>query len=205
VDAARRARLRTEVNMFKQLLDRWPLAQQILQGRDGTGLEARSVRTRALRPKNHCASAARSVCPYCAVGCGQLLHVRDGKLINVEGNPDSPISRGNLCPKGAASFQLTVSPERQTKALYRRPGATAWEPIDQKKAMDMIADRVKKTRDSTFKAVARPPGMDHDVTVNKTLAIASLGGATLDNEWNYAQAKLFRGLGGVFIENQARI
>ncbi len=146
-----------------------------------------------------------SVCPYCAVGCGQLLHVRDGKLINVEGNPDSPISRGNLCPKGAASFQLTVNPERQTKALYRRPGATAWESIDMEKAMDMIADRVKKTRDATFKAVARPAGMDHDVTVNNTLALASLGGATLDNEWNYAQAKLFRGLGGVYIENQARI
>ncbi|MDQ6829193.1 MAG: twin-arginine translocation signal domain-containing protein [Gemmatimonadota bacterium] len=146
-----------------------------------------------------------SVCPYCAVGCGQILHVRDGTLVNVEGNPDSPISRGNLCPKGAASFQLTVNPERQTKALYRRPGGRTWEPIDVEKAMDLIAQRVKHTRDTTFQISARPAGLDHDVTVNNTLAIASLGGATLDNEWNYAQAKLFRGLGGVFIENQARI
>ncbi len=144
-----------------------------------------------------------SVCPYCAVGCGQLLHVRDGRLINVEGNPDSPISRGNLCPKGAASFQLTVNPDRQTKCLHRKPGATRWEPIALDDAMDRIAALVKKTRDETFHATATING--RTVTVNNTLAIASLGGATLDNEWNYAQAKLWRGLGGVFIENQARI
>jgi formate dehydrogenase major subunit len=144
-----------------------------------------------------------SVCPYCAVGCGQLLHVRDGRLINVEGNPDSPISRGNLCPKGAASFQLTVNPDRQTKCLHRKPGATQWEPIALDDAMDRIAALVKKTRDETFHATETIDG--RSVTVNNTLAIASLGGATLDNEWNYVQAKLWRGLGGVFIENQARI
>jgi formate dehydrogenase major subunit len=144
-----------------------------------------------------------SVCPYCAVGCGMLLHVRDGELVNVEGNPDSPISRGNLCPKGAASFQLTVNPERQRKALYRRPGGTGWEPIELERAMDMIAERVKRTRDATFRRSAQING--REVVVNHTLGIASLGGATMDNEWNYVQAKLWRGLGGVFIENQARI
>jgi formate dehydrogenase major subunit len=144
-----------------------------------------------------------SICPYCAVGCGLLLHVREGQLVNVEGNPDSPINRGNLCPKGAASFQLTVNPERQKKCLHRRPGATAWEEIELGRAMDMIAERVKRTRDATFRRTATVDG--RDVTVNHTMAIGSLGGATLDNEWNYAQAKLWRGLGGVFIENQARI
>jgi len=144
-----------------------------------------------------------SICPYCAVGCGQLMHVRDGKLINIEGNPDSPISRGNLCPKGAASFQLTVNPNRQTGCLYRRPGGKEWEPIELERAMGMIADRTKRTRDQTFQATAKIEG--RTVTVNHTLGIASLGGATLDNEWNYAQAKLWRGLGGVFLENQARI
>ena len=144
-----------------------------------------------------------SICPYCAVGCGQLMHVRDGKLINIEGNPDSPISRGNLCPKGAASFQLTVNSNRQTKCLHRKPGAAGWDEIELEQAMDMIAARVKQTRDETFQATVDIGG--RNVTVNNTLGIASLGGATLDNEWNYAQAKLWRGLGGVFLENQARI
>lgn len=147
--------------------------------------------------------AVPSVCPYCAVGCGQLLHVRDNTLINVEGNPDSPISRGNLCPKGAASYQLTVNPDRQTKCLHRKPGATGWEEIPLERAMDLIAEKTKRTRDATFQpAVAIG---DRQVAVNHTLALASLGGATLDNEWNYAHAKLWRGLGGVFLENQARI
>ena len=144
-----------------------------------------------------------SICPYCAVGCGQLMHVRDGRLINIEGNPDSPISRGNLCPKGAATYQLTVNPNRQTKCLHRKPGATEWETIELEQAMDMIAARVKKTRDETFQPTADIGG--RRVTVNNTLGIASLGGATLDNEWNYIHAKLWRGLGGVFLENQARI
>ncbi len=144
-----------------------------------------------------------SICPYCAVGCGQLLHVRDGKIVNVEGNPDAPISRANLSPKGAASFQLTVNPERQRKALYRRPGAAAWEPIELERAMDRIAERVKRIRDMTFRRTLRVG--NRTVTVNHTLGLASLGGATLDNEWNYAHAKLWRGLGGVYLENQARI
>jgi len=147
--------------------------------------------------------AVPSVCPYCAVGCGLLLHVRDGKLINAEGNPESPINRGTLCPKGAASYQLTVNPNRPTGALYRKPGGTEWEPIELEKAMDMVAERVKRTRDATFRRTGTVAG--REVTLNHTLGIGSLGGATMDNEWNYVQAKMFRGLGGVFIENQARI
>jgi formate dehydrogenase major subunit len=169
------------------------------------GLEPETLRaaTLPLGWKIEQTKVVPSICPYCAVGCGQLMHVRNGKLINVEGNPDSPISRGNLCPKGAASFQLTVNPNRQTKCLHRKPGASEWEHIELEQAMDLIAQRVKRTRDETFRATAEING--RTVTVNNTLGIASLGGATLDNEWNYAQAKLWRGLGGVFLENQARI
>jgi formate dehydrogenase major subunit len=147
--------------------------------------------------------AVPSICPYCAVGCSLLLHGRDGQLINVEGNPDSPVNRGTLCPKGAASYQLTVNPNRPTTCLYRRPGGTAWESIELNRAMDMVAERVKRTRDATFRRTATVGG--REVTVNHTLAIGSLGGATMDNEWNYAHAKAWRGLGGVFLENQARI
>ena len=149
-----------------------------------------------------------SVCPYCAVGCGMLVGVKDGKIINIEGNPDSPINRGTLCPKGAASFQLAVNPLRSTKALYRRPGGTNWEEMPLDKAMDMIAERVKKTRDETFNefvTVKDADGKDIQKRANHTMALFSLGGATMDNEWNYVHAKLMRGLGVVAIENQARI
>jgi formate dehydrogenase major subunit len=149
-----------------------------------------------------------SICPYCAVGCATLISVKDGKIINIEGNPDSPINRGTLCPKGAASFQLTVNPLRATKALHRKPGGTAWEEIDLNQAMDRIAELVKQTRDATFVETITTKGADgKDVQkkVNNTLAIFSLGGATMDNEWNYIQCKLMRGLGVVAIENQARI
>jgi formate dehydrogenase major subunit len=149
-----------------------------------------------------------SICPYCAVGCATLISVKDGAIINIEGNPDSPISRGTLCPKGAASFQLAVNPLRSTKALYRRPGGAEWEAIELSQAMDMIAERVKKTRDATFVeniTVKDAEGNDVQKKVNHTLGIFSLGGATMDNEWNYIHAKLLRGLGVVAIENQARI
>ena len=149
-----------------------------------------------------------SVCPYCAVGCGMLIGVKGGQIINIEGNPDSPINRGTLCPKGAASFQLAVNPLRSTKALYRRPEGTTWEEIDLNQAMDMIAKRVKKTRDETFSEFATlkdTQGNEVQKRVNHTTAIFSLGGATMDNEWNYVHAKLMRGLGVVAIENQARI
>lgn len=148
-----------------------------------------------------------SVCPYCAVGCGQLVSVRDGSIVNIEGNPASPINEGTLCPKGAATYQLVVNPQRLTTVRYRRPGGTAWEdrPLDW--AMDRIARLVKQTRDATFREWWETIGADGQPVrkrVNHTLAIASLGGATIDNEWNYLQAKLLRALGIVAIENQAR-
>lgn len=148
-----------------------------------------------------------SVCPYCAVGCGQLVSVRDGQIVNIEGNPASPINEGTLCPKGAATYQLVVNPQRITRVRYRRPGGTAWEerPLDW--AMDRIARLVKETRDATFREwweSTGPDGQPIRKRVNHTLAIASLGGATIDNEWNYLQTKLLRALGVVAIENQAR-
>src|SRR5215212_5805510 len=127
--------------MFRELLDRWPLVRQMRHGRDGTGLEARSARTRALQPKTHAASSVRSVCPYCAVGCGQLVYHRDGKLVSIEGDPDSPVSRGRLCPKGSNSFELLTHAGRETRVKYRRPFSTRWEALDLETAMDMIADR----------------------------------------------------------------
>jgi formate dehydrogenase major subunit len=186
--------------MFKALFDRWPLAQQIRHGRDGTGLEARSARTRALRTKNHGAVAARSVCPYCAVGCAQLVYHRDGKLVSIEGDPESPVSRGRLCPKGANSFELLTHAGRQTQVKYRRPFSTEWEALDLETAMDMIAGRVWESRDRTF--VEERDGQP----LMQTTAVAHLGGATLDNEENYLIKKLFAaGLGMVCISNQARI
>jgi formate dehydrogenase major subunit len=191
----------------RQFLRRTGLAGtgSALGGVIGLGIEPRQVRdaTVPLAWKIERTRAVPSICPYCAVGCSLLLHVRDGKLVNVEGNPDSPINRGTLCPKGAASYQLTVNPHRPTGCLYRRPGGTEWEPIELERAMDMVAERVKRTRDASFRRTATIGG--REVTVNHTLSIGSLGGATMDNEWNYAQAKMWRGLGGVFLENQARI
>jgi formate dehydrogenase major subunit len=191
----------------RQFLRRTGLATTggALGGLVALGVEPEGVR-RATVPlgwKIERTKVVPSICPYCAVGCSLLLHVRDGKLVNLEGNPDSPINRGTLCPKGAASYQLTVNPHRPTRCLYRRPGGRAWEPIELERAMDMVADRVKRTRDATFQRTARVDG--REVTINNTLALGSLGGATMDNEWNYLQAKMWRGLGGVFLENQARI
>jgi formate dehydrogenase major subunit len=186
--------------MIKQLLDRWPLAQQILHGKDGTGPEAKSARTLALRPKHDGADAARSVCPYCAVGCGQLIYHKDGKLISVEGDPESPVSRGRLCPKGSASFELLTHPGRLTKVKYRRPGSRSWEAIELETAMDMIADRVWESRERSF--VEERDGR----VLMQTTKIAHIGGATLDDEENYLIKKLFTaGLGMVCLSNQARI
>jgi len=186
--------------MLKQLIDRWPLLQQIRHGLDGTGLEARSERTRSLRPKNHGAQVAHSVCPYCGVGCGQLVYHRDGKLISIEGNAQSPVSRGRLCPKGAASYELLTHTSRLTKIRYRRPGSTAWEDLELETAMDMIADRVWESRERTFVE------QQDDRTMMRTTAIGHIGGATLDIEENYLIKKLFTaGLGMVCLSNQARI
>jgi formate dehydrogenase major subunit len=174
----------------------------------GLGMDLRAAQADVRRLKIAHAREVPSICPYCAVGCGQLISARDGKVINIEGNPESPISRGTLCPKGAATYQLAVNPLRIQKVLYRKRGGTEWEEKPLGWAMDQIADRVKKTRDATFRekaTVKDRDGKEVEKTVNHTLGIASLGGATMNNEWNYVQAKLMRALGVVFIENQARI
>ena len=146
------------------------------------------------------AKATPSVCPYCSVGCATLVHTIGGKIVNIEGDPRSPHNEGTLCPKGAAIYQLHVNPNRPTKVLHRAPGATEWEVWDLERAVSRVAELVKKTRDETF--VER---LENGTLVNCTTAIFSLGGATLDNEWNHIQQKLLRGLGVVAIENQARI
>ena len=146
------------------------------------------------------AKVTPSVCPFCSVGCGTLIHTIDGRIVNIEGDPRSPHNEGTLCPKGAATFQLHINPNRPTKVLHRAPGATDWEVWDVNRAMDRVAELVKKTRDDTFIEKA-----SNGRLVNATTSIFSLGGATLDNEWNHLHQKLMRGLGIVAIENQARI
>ncbi len=186
--------------MFKQLLERWPLIRQMQSGADGTGAEAMSQRTRNLQTKNHDAEYTRSICPYCGVGCGQMVFHKNGELVSIEGDPDSPISRGRLCPKGADTFELHTHPGRLTKVKYRRPFASAWEDIDLERAMDMVADRFWESRQRTF--IEEQDGKK----VMHTKAVAHLGGATLDNEENYLIKKLFTGgLGMVCVSNQARI
>jgi formate dehydrogenase major subunit len=164
----------------------------------GANLAPTLARAQELRIKN--AKVTPSVCPYCSVGCATLVHTIDGRIVNIEGDPRSPHNEGTLCPKGAATFQLHVNPNRPIRVLHRAPGANDWEVWDLDRAMTRIAELVKKTRDETF--IERlPDGM----LVNMTPAIFSLGGATLDIEWNHIQQKLMRGLGVVAIENQARI
>jgi formate dehydrogenase major subunit len=164
----------------------------------GANLAPTLARAQELRIKN--ANTVPSICPYCSVGCATLVHTVDGKIVNIEGDPRSPHNEGTLCPKGAATFQLHVNPNRPTKVLHRAPGATEWEEWDLNRAMDRVAELVKKTRDETF--IERLP---NGKLVNMTPALFSLGGATLDIEWNHLQQKLMRGLGVVAIENQARI
>jgi formate dehydrogenase major subunit len=185
---------------FGTLLSKWPLVRQIRDGKDGTGLESMSDKTRAMHARIDDAQIARSICPYCGVGCGQLIYHKDGKLISIEGDPESPISQGNLCPKGAASYQLLTHDRRQTKVKYRAPHAKQWAEISLDRAMDMLADRVWESRKRTF--VRHENGS----TINHTTALCHLGGATLDNEENYLIKKLFTGgLGMVCVSNQARI
>ena len=164
----------------------------------GATLGPATARAQELRIKD--AKAVPSVCPYCSVGCATLVHTVNGRIINIEGDPRSPHNEGTLCPKGAAIYQLHINPNRPTQVLHRAPGATAWEVWDLERAMDRVAALVKKTRDETF--IERLP---NGALVNSTTALFSLGGATLDNEWNHIQQKLMRGLGIVPIENQARI
>lgn len=186
--------------MLLNLLSQWPLLRQIRAGADGTGPEAMSERTRNLRPKTEGAEVTRSICPYCGVGCGQLVYHKAGKLISIEGDPESPISRGRLCPKGADTYELHTHPGRLTKVKYRRPYSRRWEEIDLETAMDMVADRVWDSRERAFQETK-----DGEALM-QTTAIAHLGGATLDNEENYLIKKLFTaGLGMVCLSNQARI
>jgi formate dehydrogenase major subunit len=180
----------------------WPVLAQ-LRGRDrrALGAAARSARTRALEPRTRESDhVVRSICPYCAVGCGQKVFVRDGEVTQIEGDPDSPISRGRLCPKGAGSLGLVTNPLREHRVKYRRPFATDWEDLPLDRAMDMIADRMIATRRETWQ--------DRDEQgrrLRRSLGVASLGGATLDNEENYTIKKLMTALGFVQVENQARI
>lgn len=192
----------------RSLVRNWPVFRQLTgwDGRDplGRGTAVRSPHTVAARPRTETAErVVSSVCPYCAVGCGQRVYVAkvNGKdtVTQIEGDPDSPVSRGRLCPKGAASRELVTQPGRLTKVLYRRPHGTAWEPLGLDQAMDMIADRVLATRRQTWQETYRGD------RVRRTLGFASLGGATLDNEENYLINKLWTALGAIQIENQARI
>jgi formate dehydrogenase major subunit len=174
----------------------------------GLGIDLKPAAAAVPKLKIKGAREVPSICPYCAVGCAQIVSVRDGKIINIEGNPESPINRGTLCPKGAATFQLAVNDLRMTKVKYRKPFGTQWEEKDLGWAMDRIAERVKATRDATFQETWKgrdAQGKPVEKRVNHCTTIASLGGATMENEWNYVQLKLWRALGLIWLENQARI
>jgi formate dehydrogenase major subunit len=179
----------------------WPLIRQVTgPDRLGRGRAAMSARSETLQPRTVEADAVvDSICPYCAVGCAQKVFVKDGRVTQIEGNAASPISRGRLCPKGSASKQLVTSPTRITKVRYRRPFGTEWEDLDLDTAVDMIAERVIKTRKQFWEWEAEGR------RTRRTLGIASLGGATLDNEENYLMKKLYTAMGAIQIENQARI
>jgi formate dehydrogenase major subunit len=180
----------------------WPVVRQVRTGDLlGRGPAVTSARTRSTTARTTTADrVVQSVCPYCAVGCGQRIYVKDEKVVQIEGDPDSPISRGRLCPKGSASEQLVNSPGRQTKVLYRAPYAREWTRLDRDTAIDMVADRFIESR--------RRHWQQHDAKgrlLRRTMGIAALGGATLDNEENYLIKKLFTAAGAIQIENQARI
>jgi formate dehydrogenase major subunit len=178
-----------------------PLLRQLQGDRLGLGPAARSQTSRHLRPRTSTADrVVKSICPYCAVGCGQRIFVKDERVVQIEGDKDSPISRGRLCPRGSSSLSLVNSPTRETKVRYRRPRSTEWEDLDLDQAIDMIADRVIETRRRTWEQTD-----DDGALLNRTRGFAHLGGATLDNEENYLIKKCFSALGAVAIENQARI
>jgi formate dehydrogenase major subunit len=197
----------TAVLSRRRLLGR-SLASSAVAAMAALGIDLRPAQARAWTLRIAEAKQYPSVCPYCAVGCDTLVYARDGAILDIEGDPNSPINQGTLCPKGAAIYQLHVNPNRMTQVLHRAPGATEWTTIGLDEAMDMVAERVKKTRDETFQAVyegTNDEGAPEAKIQMATTAIFSLGGATLDNEWNHLQQKLMRGLGVVAIENQARI
>lgn len=189
------------MDVRKVFLD-WPVIRQ-LSGPDplGRGAAVRSAHTRAAQPRTSTADrVVPSVCPYCAVGCGQKVYVKDDRVVQIEGDPDSPISRGRLCPKGSATEQLVNAPGRATAMLYRRPGGTEWERLGLEQATDMIADRMVASRRRWWQDTN-----EDGVPLRRTMGMAALGGATLDNEENYLIKKLFTALGAIQIENQARI
>jgi formate dehydrogenase major subunit len=180
----------------------WPVVRQ-LTGADplGRGAAVQSAKTAAMVPRTATADrVVQSICPYCAVGCGQRVYVKNNKVVQIEGDPDSPVSGGRLCPKGSASEQLVNNPNRVTTVRYRRPYGTDWEDLPLERAMDMIAERILDTRERTWQETDGEGN-----TLRRTMAIASLGGATLDNEENYLIKKLFTAAGVVQVENQARI
>jgi formate dehydrogenase major subunit len=180
----------------------WPVVRQLRSGDlFGRGPAVTSKHTRAITARTATADrVVQSVCPYCAVGCGQRVYVKDDKVVQIEGDPDSPISRGRLCPKGSASEQLVNSPGRQLEVLYRAPRATEWQRLDLDTAIDMIADRFVESRRHTWQDIDKKGNL-----LRRTMGIAALGGATLDNEENYLIKKLFTAAGAIQIENQARI
>jgi formate dehydrogenase major subunit len=181
---------------------RWPVVRQLREGDPlALGRAAQSERSRVLKPRSDEADhVVQSICPYCAVGCGQLVHVKGGEVTHIEGDPASPISRGRLCPKGQASKSYVQSPLREYKVKYRRPYGTRWEELSLDEAMEMIAQRIIDTRAATWQEQN-----EQGDPANRTMAIGNLGGATLDNEENYLIKKLCVGLGIVQVENQARI
>jgi formate dehydrogenase major subunit len=188
---------------LRKLVASWPVARQ-LKGEDALalGAAAKSARTEALIPRTETADrVVGSVCPYCAVGCGQLVYVQGENVTQIEGDPASPVSRGRLCPKGAASEQLVNNPAREINVRYRRPYGTRWEELSLDQAMDMIADRVIATRDATWEEMDDK----QELALKRTLGFGHLGGATLDIEENYLLKKLYTALGAIQIENQARI
>ncbi len=191
---------------IRNLIPAWSVLRQI-RGRDGLALgkAAQSSLQANLVPRTRRAdSITKSICPYCAVGCGQRVYVEDGRITQIEGDPDSPISRGRLCPKGAASRSLVQSPTREYKVKYRRPHATEWEYLDLDTAMDMIADRLIKTREETWEDTQQTENGE-ELKLHRTLGFAHLGGATLDNEENYLMKKVYTAMGAIQVENQARI
>ena len=187
---------------LRKLLESWPAMRQLREG-DLLGVvkAAQSPRSRTLVPRiDEAEHVVHSICPYCAVGCGQLVYVKGGGVTHIEGDPASPISRGRLCPKGQASKSYVQSPLREYKVKYRRPYGTWWEELSLEDAMEMIAERIISTRADTWEHETKDGS-----PANRTMAIGNLGGATLDNEENYLIKKLMTGLGIVQVENQARI
>jgi formate dehydrogenase major subunit len=187
---------------FTELLASWPVVKQIREGDPlGLGKAVQSGRSATLEPRiAHADKVVDSICPYCAVGCAQHVYVKDGEVTQIEGDPASPISRGRLCPKGAASKSLVRGPLREYRVKYRRPFGRKWEDLPLDKAMDMIAERILKTREESWEETDEEGNL-----LRRTMAIGNLGGATLDNEENYLIKKLMVGLGIVQVENQARI